>query len=91
MIYPIDVAKTVYQKCLLSAGSGHAQRPDIRFFQVGSYRGRLSNIIRVPFTSNVTNLVSTGLGVSVLRSCIINMIFFSNFELVKKHINALEV
>lgn len=31
-----------------------------------------------------------GLGVSVIRSCIINMIFFSNFELVKKRINALE-
>lgn len=32
-----------------------------------------------------------GLGVSVIRSCIINMIFFSNFELIKKQINALEV
>jgi len=32
-----------------------------------------------------------GLGVSVLRSMIINMIFFSNFEFVKKQINALEV
>lgn len=69
-IYPIDVAKTVYQKALLSAGPGHAARPDIKFFEFGSYRG---------------------LGVSVVRSCIINMIFFSNFELVKKHINALEV
>lgn len=32
-----------------------------------------------------------GLGVSVLRSCIINMIFFSNFEFIKKNINALDV
>ncbi|GAB7365263.1 hypothetical protein MBLNU230_g6345t1 [Neophaeotheca triangularis] len=69
-IYPVDVAKTVYQKALLSAGPGHAVRPDIRFFQIGSYRG---------------------LGVSILRSCLINMIFFSNFEMIKKHINTLEV
>ncbi|KAK4610756.1 hypothetical protein CLAFUW4_13574 [Fulvia fulva] len=69
-IYPIDVTKTVYQKALLSAGSEKRTRPDIKFFQTGSYRG---------------------LGVSVLRSCIINMIFFSNFEFIKKNINALEV
>ncbi|TKA27148.1 hypothetical protein B0A50_04485 [Salinomyces thailandicus] len=69
LIYPIDVAKTVYQKRLLGAGSGHATRPSISFFQSGSYRG---------------------LGVSVLRSCIINMIFFSNFEMMKKRINALD-
>ena len=30
-----------------------------------------------------------GLGVSMARSCVINMIFFSSFEAVKKHINAL--
>lgn len=69
-IYPIDVAKTVYQKALLSAGKGAAARPDISFFKGGSYRG---------------------LGVSVLRSCIINMIFFSNFEIMKKRINGLDV
>lgn len=28
-----------------------------------------------------------GLGVSVMRSALINMIFFSNFELIKKRIN----
>ncbi len=32
----------------------------------------------------------SGLGVSVARSCILNMIFFSNFEMVKKRINALD-
>ena len=32
-----------------------------------------------------------GLGVSVLRSCVINAIFFSNFEFLKKRINALDV
>ncbi|KAK3690662.1 hypothetical protein LTR37_019030 [Vermiconidia calcicola] len=69
-IYPIDVAKTLYQKALLSAGSGHAVRPKIRISGVGAYRG---------------------LGVSVLRSCVINAIFFSNFEMIKKRINALEV
>ena len=39
LIYPIDVTKTVYQKTLLSAGSGLAERPQIKFFQPGSYRG----------------------------------------------------
>merc|ERR1711939_441518 len=68
-IYPIDVAKTLYQKALLSAGSGHATRPPISFFQAGSYRG---------------------LAVSVVRSCLLNMIFFSNFELIKKRINSLD-
>lgn len=42
LIYPVDVAKTVYQKTLLSAGSGHAARPNISFFQVGSYRGEFA-------------------------------------------------
>ncbi|KAK4549633.1 hypothetical protein LTR36_004934 [Oleoguttula mirabilis] len=69
LIYPIDVAKTLYQKALLSAGSGYAARPRISFTAAGSYRG---------------------LGVSVLRSCLLNMIFFSNFEMVKKRINALD-
>ncbi|KAI7158033.1 hypothetical protein KC349_g5168 [Hortaea werneckii] len=32
LIYPIDVAKTLYQKTLLGAGSGHATRPPISFF-----------------------------------------------------------
>ncbi|KAI7306276.1 hypothetical protein KC326_g7909 [Hortaea werneckii] len=59
LIYAIDVAKTLYQKALLGAGSGHATRPPISFFQTGSYRG---------------------LAVSVVRSCLLNMIFFCNFE-----------
>ena len=32
-----------------------------------------------------------GLGVSMSRSCLINAIFFSAFELMKKQINRLEV
>lgn len=38
-IYPIDVAKTVYQRALLSAGSGVAEKPRIKFFEFGAYRG----------------------------------------------------
>jgi len=60
----------MYQKSLLSVGTGKADRPPIRFSGVGSYRG---------------------LGVSVLRSCVINAIFFSSFEALKKRINRLEV
>ncbi|KAF2155640.1 mitochondrial carrier [Myriangium duriaei CBS 260.36] len=64
--YPVDVAKTVYQKALLATPTGKVEMPDIAFFSRGSYRG---------------------LGVSVARSCLINMIFFSMFEVIKKQIN----
>ncbi|KAG8631346.1 hypothetical protein KVT40_000486 [Elsinoe batatas] len=64
--YPIDVSKTVYQKALLSNPQEEIEKPKIKFFQQGSYRG---------------------LGVSVARSCLINMIFFSMFEVIKKRIN----
>lgn len=40
-IYPVDVAKTVYQKALLASPDGRAVRPPIKFFQFGSYRGML--------------------------------------------------
>lgn len=33
---------------------------------------------------------NSGLAVSVVRSCLLNMIFFSNFELIKKRINSLD-
>ncbi|KAK3071202.1 hypothetical protein LTR53_009052 [Teratosphaeriaceae sp. CCFEE 6253] len=69
LIYPVDVAKTVYQKALLSAGSSHVPRPPIRVLQAGAYKG---------------------LSVSVARSCLLNMIFFSNFEMIKKRINAFD-
>ncbi|KAF4551732.1 putative mitochondrial carrier protein 14 [Elsinoe fawcettii] len=64
--YPIDVAKTVYQKALLANPTEQIEKPKIQIFQKGSYRG---------------------LGVSVARSCLINMIFFSMFEVIKKRIN----
>lgn len=92
-IYPVDVAKTVYQKALLSAGSSHVPRPAIQVFQAGAYRGmcgfcRCGSDGVVRFADLV--LCLAGLGVSVARSCILNMIFFSNFEMVKKRINALD-
>ena len=39
--------------------------------------------------SALTWCVFLGLGVSMARSCLINMIFFSSFEFVKKRINNL--
>lgn len=89
-IYPVDVAKTLYQKALLSAGSGYAERPKIQFFQYGSYRG-IKNETFFKKRSEWLTYIFVGLGVSVLRSCIINAIFFSNFEFLKKRINALDV
>lgn len=57
---------------MLAVGTGQAEiaRPEIRFFQRGSYRG---------------------LGISCLRSAVINMIFFSSFEWIKRNINSLEL
>ncbi|KAI4731943.1 hypothetical protein E4T49_00212 [Aureobasidium sp. EXF-10728] len=66
LIYPIDVVKTQFQKRQLETGRAQVSRPDIKFFQPGSYRG---------------------LGVSVGRSALINMIFFSSFEQIKRRIN----
>ncbi|MCJ1355089.1 MAG: hypothetical protein MMC33_005080 [Icmadophila ericetorum] len=69
-IYPIDSAKTHYQRNCLTKARGEAVNPTkIQFFNPKMYRG---------------------LGVSMARSCVINMIFFSSFEAVKKHINALK-
>ena len=69
-IYPIDSAKTHYQRnCLTKARGQPVTVPKIQFFNMAMYRG---------------------LGVSMARSCVINAIFFSSFELVKKRINGLE-
>lgn len=71
LIYPIDSAKSIYQRnCLTSYEGGVVKKaPKIEFFNKRLYRG---------------------LGVSMGRSCLVNSIFFSSFEFVKKKINALE-
>ncbi|KAL8652852.1 MAG: hypothetical protein Q9226_004087 [Calogaya cf. arnoldii] len=68
-IYPIDSAKTHYQRnCLTTAADQPVKMPRIQFNKAAMYRG---------------------LGVSMARSCLINTIFFSSFEFLKKKINAL--
>ena len=69
-IYPIDSAKSIYQRNVLAAGYEKAKSSPIQFFNRRMYRG---------------------LGVSMSRSCVINMIFFSVFEMMKKKINRLEI
>ncbi len=71
MIYPIDSAKSIYQRNCLTSGKGEKPKkaPKIQFFNRRMYRG---------------------LGVSMGRSCVVNSIFFSAFEFIKKQINALE-
>nr|XP_023907949.1 uncharacterized mitochondrial carrier C29A3.11c-like [Quercus suber]POF16500.1 putative mitochondrial carrier c29a3.11c [Quercus suber] len=84
-IYPIDAAKTKYQKELLA--TGFAPRPKINFLAFESFRGMLpSRTIRV---LSLMLTPYTGLGVSCIRSAIVNMIFFSSFEFWKKYINQL--
>ncbi|KAL9057016.1 MAG: hypothetical protein Q9162_002564 [Coniocarpon cinnabarinum] len=72
-IYPIDSAKSIYQRNVLVAGASDSEkpkRPRIEWFNRRMYRG---------------------LGVSMSRSCVINAIFFSAFEVVKKWVNGLDV
>jgi hypothetical protein len=71
LIYPIDSAKSIYQRnCLASCKGVKAKKaPKIEFFNKTMYRG---------------------LGVSMGRSCVVNSMFFSAFESIKKQINALE-
>ncbi|KAF2398964.1 mitochondrial carrier [Trichodelitschia bisporula] len=70
LTYPIDTAKTAYQRNCLSMHKDNTENIRIRFFRRSEYRGLL---------------------VSVSRSCILNAMFFSGFELIKKQINKLEV
>ncbi len=71
LIYPIDSAKSIYQRNCLQYRKGEKVKdvPKIQFFNPKMYRG---------------------LGVSMGRSCLVNSIFFSVFEFIKKNINALE-
>ncbi|KAG6023806.1 hypothetical protein E4U41_001925 [Claviceps citrina] len=71
MIYPIDSAKSIYQRnsLLHSRGEKVEPAPRIAFFKRHMYRG---------------------LGVSMSRSCLVNAIFFSSFEFVKKRIKTLD-
>ena len=43
--YPVDVAKTVYQKALIANPHEKVEVPSIKFFQSGSYRGMSSPVI----------------------------------------------
>ncbi|KAH8811775.1 mitochondrial carrier domain-containing protein [Xylogone sp. PMI_703] len=71
LIYPIDSAKSIYQRNCLVHRKGETVKaaPKIQFGNKRMYRG---------------------LGVSMGRSCVVNAIFFSSFEFIKKHINAIE-
>ncbi|GFP56453.1 uncharacterized mitochondrial carrier C29A3.11c [Trichoderma asperellum] len=71
MIYPIDSAKSIYQRnaLLYSRGEKVEPAPKIEFFKRHMYRG---------------------LGVSMIRSCAVNAIFFSSFEIIKKRIKSLD-
>ncbi|RDL39029.1 Mitochondrial carrier [Venustampulla echinocandica] len=71
LIYPIDSAKSIYQRNSLTVCKEDTvtRAPKIQFMNRRMYRG---------------------LGVSMGRSCVVNSIFFSVFEFIKKHINALE-
>jgi hypothetical protein len=71
MIYPIDSAKSIYQRNCLTHQKGDppVPLPRIQWFNRRMYRG---------------------IGVSMSRSCLVNAIFFSAFEFLKKNINALE-
>ncbi|KAF2759486.1 mitochondrial carrier [Pseudovirgaria hyperparasitica] len=68
-IYPIDSAKSIYQRNCLTSDKKDTKRPKVQFFNPRMYRG---------------------LTVSMTRSCIVNAVFFSAFEMTKKYINHFE-
>jgi hypothetical protein len=69
-IFPIDTAKSIYQRNCLVGGRDKATRPKIQFLNPRMYRG---------------------LGVSMSRSCVVNAIFFTAFEAMKKRVNYMSV
>ena len=87
-IYPIDTAKTHYQRNCLTRTKGQPVKvPRIQFFKLNQYRGESCAWLSTPTIH--ANSPRPGLGVSMARSCVINTIFFSSFEFIKKRINAL--
>lgn len=69
-IYPIDTAKSIYQRnCLVACKGEKVKREPIKLWRKDMYNG---------------------LGVSIMRSAVINAIFFSAFELIKKEIDNME-
>lgn len=86
-IYPIDSAKSIYQRNCLTSEVGNTKKPKIQFFNRRMYRG----MCLCPYNSMSGSQFLAGLGVSMGRSCVVNAIFFSAFEFMKKRINRLEV
>lgn len=85
-IYPIDSAKSIYQRnCLTQVKGKPVKTPKIQFFNRRMYRGQL-----LAFCLVKRDLLRSGLGVSMTRSCLVNAIFFSAFEFTKKEINDLD-
>ncbi len=68
LIYPIDSAKSIYQRNCLSTGKA----------------------LRLPRIKPLNREMYRGLGVSMGRSCVVNALFFSVFEYVKKQLDDLE-
>jgi solute carrier family 25 (mitochondrial carnitine/acylcarnitine transporter), member 20/29 len=99
-IYPIDSAKSIYQRNCLSTQPGKTPTlPKIQFFKRRMYRGMLDKLFANTPSSPPPSPVEhgadvsswKGLGVSMTRSAVINAVFFSVFELIKKRINRLEI
>jgi hypothetical protein len=86
-IFPIDTAKSIYQRNCLVGGKDKQTRPKIQFLNPRMYRG-----MTVHTTAFGTqSLTPPGLGVSMSRSCVVNAIFFTAFEFTKKRINGMTV
>lgn len=69
LIYPVDSAKSIYQRDVLTHRPGQKiPKRGIRFFHRRMYRG---------------------LGVSMTRSCILNSVFFSSYEYIKRRVDAI--
>ncbi|PWW78733.1 mitochondrial carrier [Tuber magnatum] len=69
LVYPIDSAKSIYQRDVLTHRPGEAlpNRP-FHFFNRRMYRG---------------------LGVSMARTCIVNSVFWSTYEFIKRRVDSI--
>ncbi|KAI9657558.1 MAG: hypothetical protein M1831_004174 [Alyxoria varia] len=102
-IFPIDTAKSIYQRNILHKtfpAAAAALPPEESPFpaeteqeakaKFSEGKSRSGKVYRPPIQF-FNRRMYRGIGVSMSRSCVINAIFFSVFEGMKKYINGLDV
>lgn len=84
----------MYQRdCVSNTKDVVLRVPELRYFERRMYRGMLFPLhtLQSPAVRTALTFVVSGLGVNMARSFVLNAVFFSAFEAIKKQINNLEV